>query len=327
MSSDVLRFGVVGLGMGMSRAGTIDGTEGAKLVAISDLVESRRNNAVEKFGCEAYEDYRDMLDKADIDVVMAMTPSGLHAEIGMEGAKRGKHVITTKPMDVSLEKCDALIKACEDNNVKLMVDFGERYGGQNKKIRRALELGVLGKVYFAELRMKWYRANSYYVGWHGTWKLDGGGSASNHGVHFIDLLQWFMGPVDSVMGHYGVYGHDENCETEDMTAAIVKFKSGALGTILTTTTYQGKGSLSMIEIHGEKGTIGKGPDVWEFVGEAPEVEVPPGPGNVIQDAIAVIQHGAEPAVDGYEGRKSVELIQAIYESARVGRELKLPLSH
>ena len=324
MSSNVLRFGVVGLGMGMSRAGTIAQTEGAQLVAVADLVEGRRKSAVEKFGCDAYEDYCEMLDRDDIDVVMAMTPSGLHATIGMEGAKRGKHVVTTKPMDVSLEKCDELIKVCEENNVKLMVDFGERYGGMNKKIRRAMEVGALGKVYLGELRMKWYRADSYYEGWHGTWELDGGGSVMNQGVHFVDLLQWFMGPVDSVMGHYGVYGH-ENCETEDMTAAIVKFKSGALGTILTTTTYNRKQQLSMIEIHGEKGVIGKGPDLWEFVGEEPEIEVPPGPGNVIQDAIRVINEGAEPAVDGYEGRKSVELNLAIYESARTGKEVKLPL--
>ncbi|MFQ6043879.1 MAG: Gfo/Idh/MocA family protein [Candidatus Poribacteria bacterium] len=324
MSSKVLGFGVVGLGMGMSRSGTIAQTEGAKLVAVADLIEERRNNAAERFGCDTYEDYREMFDRDDIDVGMAMTPSGLHAEIGMEAAKRGKHVITTKPMDVSLEKCDALIKCCEDNGVKLLVDFGERYGGMNKKIRRAMELSVLGKVYLAELRMKWYRADSYYEGWHGTWALDGGGSVMNQGVHFVDLLQWFMGPVDSVIGHYGVYGH-KNCETEDMTAAIVKFKSGALGTILTTTTYNRKQQLSMIEIHGEKGVIGRGPDVWEFVGEEPVVEVPPGPGNVIEDAIRVINEGAAPAVDGYEGRKSVELNLAIYESAKRGTEVKLPL--
>ncbi len=327
MSSDVLRFGVVGLGMGMSRAGMIAETEGAELAAVSDLVEDRRKNAVEKFGCEAYEDYGEMLDKADIDVVMAMTPSGLHAQIGIDSAKRGKHVITTKPMDISVESSDRLIKSCEENSVKLMVDFGERYGAQNKKIRRAMEQNVLGKVYLAELRMKWYRANSYYVGWHGTWRYDGGGSASNQGVHFIDLLQWFMGPVDSVIGHYGVYGHDiYHCEAEDTAAAIVKFKSGALGTILTTTTYNRKGNLSMIEIHGEKGVVGRAPEVWEFVDEAPEVEIPEGPSNVIQDAIAVIKDGAKPAVDGYEGRKSVELFQAIYKSAREGREIKLPLS-
>ncbi len=318
MSGDVLRFGVVGLGMGMSRSNTIATTEGAQLVAVADLVEGRRKAAAEKLGCDTYDDAIKMFERDELDVAMIMTPSGLHAKLGIEAAKRGKHVITTKPMDVNLDNCDALIRACEENHVKLLVDFGERYGEWNRKIRAALEMGALGKPILCELRMKWFRADSYYEGWHGTWELDGGGSVMNQGVHYIDLVQWFMGPVARVLGaHYGVYAH-EHCETEDLTSAIIEFKSGAIGTVLTTTTFPGD-SVSMVQIHGEKGVIGIDPHVWQFKEGEPEINLPPYPKNVIQDAIRVIRDGAQPAVDGYEGKKSVALNLAIYESARKGQ--------
>jgi len=318
-----LRFGVIGLGVGMSRARMVMEAKEAELVAVSDLIEERRQKAAESFGCDTYENYHEMLERDDIDVVMVMTPSGLHGKIGMDVAKAGKHVITTKPMDITLEACDALIETCEKENVKLMVDFGERYNGWNQKIKKAIEIGAIGDPILIEVRMKWWRSEEYYEGWHGTWELDGGGSIMNQGVHQIDLMQWFMGPVDSVCGHYGVYGH-KNCETEDLTAALVKFKNGAVGTILTTTTCP-KGKTTMIEIHGLKGVIGKGPQVWEFVGEEPQIEVEPHPKNIVEDAIQVIKYGAQPAVDGYEGRKSVEIILAIYKSSREGRWVKLPL--
>ena len=130
-----LRFGVVGLGMGMNRSGVIHSTDGAELVAVADLVEARRKAAEEKFGCESHDDALEMFDRDDIDVAMIMTPSGLHGKFGEEAARRGKHVITTKPMDVSVENCNSLIKTCEDNKVKLLVDFGERYGKHNRRIK------------------------------------------------------------------------------------------------------------------------------------------------------------------------------------------------
>ena len=322
MSTDILRFGVVGLGMGMSRSGTVASTEGAELVAVADLVEGRRQAAEEKFGCESHNDAIEMFERDDIDVAMIMLPSGLHGKFGMEAAKRGKNVITTKPMDVSLENCDALIKTCEENSVKLLVDFGERYGERNRRVRAALEMGALGKPILCELRMKWFRADSYYEGWHGTWELDGGGSIMNQGVHYVDLMLWFMGPVKRVIGaHYGVYAH-EHCETEDLTSAIVEFESGAVGNIVTTTTYPG-GNVSMVQIHGEKGIVGIGPEVWEFKEDEPEIDLSPYPANVVEDAIRVVQEGAAPAVDGYEGKRSVALNMAIYEASRTGKPVDL----
>ena len=317
---------MVGLGMGMSRSNMIATTDGAQLVAGADLIEERRKAAAEKFGCDTHEDAIEMFERDDLDVAMIMTPSGLHAKLGIEAAKRGKHVIVTKPMDVSTENCDALIRTCEENRVKLLVDFGERYGEWNRKVRAAIEMGALGKPILCELRMKWLRPDSYYEGWHGTWELDGGGSMMNQGVHYMDLMLWFMGPVERVVGaHYGVYTH-QHCETEDLTTAILQFKSGAVGTVLTTTTSpfdQKSDRVSMIQIHGEKGEVGIGPNVWHFKEEGPEINLAPYPENVIQDAIRVIREGAKPAVDGYEGKKSVALNLAIYESARTGRPVTL----
>jgi UDP-N-acetyl-2-amino-2-deoxyglucuronate dehydrogenase len=245
-------------------------------------------------------------------------PSGLHGKFGIEAAKHGKHVITTKPMDVSLANCDALIRATEENGVKLLVDFGERYGEWNRKVRAAVETGAIGKPILCELRMKWFRADSYYEGWHGTWELDGGGSIMNQGVHYVDLMLWFMGPVKRVIGaHYGVYAH-EHCETEDLTSAILEFENGAVGNVITTTTFPGD-SLSMIQIHGDKGVVGIGPSVWKFTDSEPEIELPPYPNSVIEDAIRVVREGAKPAVDGYEGKRSVALNMAIYEAARSGK--------
>jgi len=321
-----VRFGVVGLGMGMNRAGQIHRTNGAKLVAACDLVEDRLARAKSEFGCDTHTDYAEMIARDDIDVVWVMLPSGLHAQFGVQAAQHGKHVITTKPMDVTVEACDRLTAACADAKVGLMVDFEERYRPINRKIKRAIDDGLLGKVVLGEIRLKWWRGAGYYHGWHGTWKLDGGGSLANQGVHQLDLLQWFLGEVNSVTGHFGVYGGDEHreVETEDLVSALVKFKSGALGTILTTTTCP-KHQQTQVQVHGLEGIVGTGPDVWEFNQEGVDVALEPGPANTTEDCLRVLREGTRPACDGTEGRRTVELFNAIYKAAREGREVSLPL--
>ncbi|GIX07431.1 MAG: oxidoreductase [Candidatus Poribacteria bacterium] len=271
-------------------------------------------------------DYQEMIERDDVDVVWVMLPSGLHAEFGIKAAHCGKHVITTKPMDVTLEACDALIAACEKNNVQLMVDFEERFRPRNRKIKKAIEEGLLGHPILAEMRLKWWRSAGYYHGWHGTWKLDGGGSLANQGVHQLDLIQWFLGPAKAVYGHYGVYGGEEHreVETEDLVWGYIKFENGALGSILTTTTCP-KHQQTMVQVHGPRGIVGTGPEVWEFVEEGVDVEVEPGPRNTTEDCLRVLREGARPTCDGYEGRKTVELFNAIYWSGKLGREVELPL--
>ena len=145
-----LGFGVVGLGMGMNRATQIANTEGANLIAVADIDEDRCNNAAEKFGCDTYTDANKMFDRADIDVGIIMLPSGLHAKIGIEAANCGIHVIPTKPMDVSIENCDALIDACEKNGVKLLVDFQERYSEHNRRIQHVVQNKAIGEPIHCE---------------------------------------------------------------------------------------------------------------------------------------------------------------------------------
>ncbi|MBM4045008.1 MAG: Gfo/Idh/MocA family oxidoreductase [Planctomycetes bacterium] len=329
MAADEVRFGVVGLGMGASRCGTIVSTPGAKLVAVADLNPERGKKVSEKHKVDWHPEYERLLDRKDIDVIMVMTPSGVHAKMGIQAAQAGKHVITTKPIDVTLEAADALIRECERCRVKLVVDFESRYSADNNRIAEAIAAGKFGKLVLGEARVKWFRAQSYYDDWHGTWALDGGGSLINQSVHWIDVLLWFMGPVDYVSGKIGIHTH--RMETEDVGMAWLVFKNGAFGTILGTTTFPDT-LPARVEIHGDKGgaaTSNNKIDYWKFKDEPPADQQKPyvyhGPKNVIEDMVAVVREGKQPRVDGREGRRSLELVKAIYLSAQKGEIVELPL--
>jgi len=323
-------FGVVGLGMGRNRCELVSKTEGAALRAVVDVNEERAREVASKYGIDWYRDYDKLLAREDVDVVYVMTPSGLHAEMAVEAARAGKHAITTKPMCVSLKQADAMIRECRRAKVKLAVDFEARYISDMLRIRKWIDDGRFGKLILGEARLKWYRSQEYYSasGWRGTWRYDGGGSLMNQTVHLIDLLQWYMGPVDSVMGRVGVFAHQ--IETEDLGAAIIDFKNGAVGTILGTTTCP-KDTAFRIEVHGDRGLViaeGNRLQLSHFLDgeERMEEESLAGrPRNVVEDVIRAIREDGKPLVTGEEGRKSVELILAIYQSSISGRKVKLPL--
>jgi len=329
MKNDEVGFAIVGLGIGRSRSRFCVDTPGANLVAVCDLDEERGRQAAGEFDTTWYPDYRRALDRDDVDVVLVMTPSGSHASIGVEVAKAGKAVVTTKPIDVRLEAIDALIAECEKQGVLLATDFNFRYLANNVRIRECLDRGSFGKLILGEARLKWFRDDNYFAGWRGTWEHDGGGSLMNQGVHQVDLLQWFMGDVESVRGVTGVFAH-RDLETEDLAAAMLRFRNGALGTILTTTTFPEKGLQPVVEIHGDRGAASTargnllvwnvpdegGADDWEYAG----------PTNIIEDILGVLRDGKQPFVTGREARKSVELVLAVYESARTGREVTMPLT-
>ncbi|HID95682.1 MAG TPA: Gfo/Idh/MocA family oxidoreductase [Candidatus Latescibacteria bacterium] len=326
MNEEEIGIGVIGLGMGANRCEMVCHTQGARLVAVADINAERAERIANKHNVEWYTDYHCLLERDDVDVVYIMTPSGLHEEMSVEAAKAGKHVIVTKPIEVTLEKADRMIDECTKKGVKLAVDFEQRYVADNVKIWRAIREGKLGKLILGEVRMKWYRSQEYYEGWHGTWELDGGGSLINQTIHWIDLLQWFMGPVETVFGHTGVFAH--KIETEDLGAAILTFRNGAVGTILGTTTYH-TDSPPRIEIHGDRGSISTSNnriELWEFTdGYQPE-EIPEGsPQNVVEDMVSALKEDRNPRVSGREGRKSLEIVLAIYRSARTKKVVKLPL--
>jgi len=319
-------IGIVGLGMGANRARMATETPGVKLVAVCDVNEERAKTVSERHGCDMYLDYAKMLERDDVDVVHVMTWSGLHADHGMMAARAGKHVITTKPMDVTVAKCDALIEECRKAGVKLAVDFDSRYGDTWHTIKRAVDEGVLGKLVLGEARLKWFRTQGYYDdgGWRGTWKWDGGGALANQTVHFIDLLQWMMGFAETVYGDSGVYTH--KIEGEDMGLAILRFKNGARGAIVGTTTFP-QSPYCGVEIHGDKGGVltTKKETQWYWLeGYEPGDFQAKAPAMNVQDNMArAINEGLPIVVTGEEGRKSVVLLEAIRESAKSGQVVRV----
>lgn len=326
---DAIGFAVVGLGMGASRSRMIAQTEGARLVAVADIREERARKVAEELSCDAATDYHTLLDRSDIDVIMVMTPSGMHADVAIDALEAGKHVIVTKPMEVTLERADMIIEAAERTGRLLAVDFEARYFPTMVRIKRAILEGMFGKLILAEARLKWYRSQEYYErsGWRGTWRYDGGGSLANQTIHLIDLLLWFMGDVEEVdAAHIGVYAHE--IETEDLGMALLRFKNGAVGAILGTTTFP-RDAYSGVEVHGVDGGV----IAHVFVGDVEQwffrdsdrqpPDVTPRVRNVIEDVISALREGTPVEVDGREGRRSIELLTAIYRSAQEQRPVKL----
>jgi predicted dehydrogenase len=326
-----VRFGIVGTGMGASRAETASKTAGAKLVCVCDFVEERAKALANKLGCEYETSYEKMLERDDIDVVGVMTPSGMHADFSIMAVKAGKHVYTTKPMDILVERCDELIETAQKAGVILAVDFGERYSTSNKRVHKAIQTGVLGRMFLADLRMKWFRDQSYYdggspAGWRSKRRYEGG-SAANQGVHFIDLIQWFMGSVKTVIGKSATMNH--NIETEDLSVAILEFASGAYG-VLQTTTCSIPNIGSSLEFSGSKGTLSwrdSKVEMYHVEGKPDakleDIDVESGPSNIIEDMVSAVTKGTPVACDGNEGRKSVVIFNAIYESSKTGKPVNL----
>ena len=327
MSDQLLGFGVIGLGVGKSRAKMVIECPDAELIAVCDLDEERLNPFADEHGCDRHTDYREMAEREDVDCILVMTPSGLHCEMAIECLRRGKHVATTKPMDVRLDIIDRAIATAREQGRVLAVDFGRRYEEEPRRIRRAMQEGRFGTPILATIEMKWWRTEEYYAGWRGTWEFDGGGSLANQGIHQIDLVQWVMGPVRRVVGNYAVMAH-ENCETEDLGMALVEFESGALGSFVTTTTYEPQ-HVTRVSFHGTEGAVlldSEKAAIWQFKDEQEEEPLPPGPANIVEDMVLCIREGKEPACPGPEGRKSVEILRAILRSADRGEWVELPLA-
>lgn len=322
MTAPDVRFAVVGLGMGANRAREVAATSGAKLVAVCDIDQARLEKVMAEHGCEGTTDYHELLERGDIDVIYVMTPSGLHAKVAIDAARAGKHVITTKPIETTLERADAMIEACERAGVQLLVDFGNRYSAAANKVKAALEQGLFGDLILAEARLKWYRSDAYYneswQQWHGSWELDGGGSLINQTVHYVDLLCWYMGAPETVRGRIGVYNHD--IESEDMSLVMLHYPSGAEGVIVCTTTFPDSQPAG-IEIHGTRGGVlfrEGGIAFWKAEGDT---EAPACPACAADDMVKTLREGQPLWCDGREGRKSLALIRAIFESALNGERL------
>jgi predicted dehydrogenase len=344
-------FAVVGCGMIAGfHARAITEIPGARLVGgYSSRFEATETFAAEHGG-RAYRSLDELLGDPAVQVVNVCTPSGAHLEPAVAAAKAGKHVVVEKPLEITLERCDAVIRACDEAGVNLITIFPSRFSGANVALKRAIDAGRFGRLTLGDTYVKWWRTQQYYDGggWRGTWALDGGGAYMNQAIHNVDLLSWFMGDVAEVSAITATLAH-ERIEVEDVGVAALRFASGALGTIEATTSAF-PGLLKRTEVHGDAGSAIVEQDtikLWQFATEEPgdadllrefgEASATPGGAGdpkaishlghrlQLEDLIRAIENGGRPLVDGREGRKSVEIILAIYESSRTGRRVTLPL--
>lgn len=341
-----LRFALIGCGRIVSKhidALTSGAVPGAQLVAVCDENLSAAEKVAKPFGIPAFKDRFEMMEKMQdsIDVVSILTPSGLHAQHAIDMAAYRKHIVVEKPMALTLPDADRMIEACDRNGVRLFVVKQNRYNHPVKKLRSAVEEGRFGKMVLGTVRVRWCRTQSYYdqAKWRGTWAYDGGVFA-NQASHHVDLLQWMLGDVESVFAKTRTAL--VNIETEDTGVVVLKFKSGALGIIEATTASRPKDLEGSLSILGENGSVEIGGFAvnemkhWNFVDPRPEDESvvehyrnsPPnvygfGHTEYLNKVVESIREGRSALVDGLEGRKSLELINAIYESVETGKEVFL----
>jgi UDP-N-acetyl-2-amino-2-deoxyglucuronate dehydrogenase len=344
-------FAIVGCGMiaGFHIKALAD-LPGARVVALVDQVPglAQKFSASSGLHCDAYNELAPALARQDVDVVIICTPSGAHMDAAVAAARAGKHVVVEKPLEITVERCDNIINACDQNDVKLCTIFPSRFADANRALKAAVDAGRFGRLTLGETTCKWWRSQAYYDkgGWRGTWALDGGGALMNQAIHNVDLLLWMMGPATHVMGFTAMLAH-ERIEVEDTAVACLRFASGALGVMLAATSVH-PGLPKTIAIHGDRGTaIVEQEDVlrWDFEPELPEDKAvrqrfaqkvgasggasdPSAISHVyharqLADFVQSLETGSKPLVDGREGRKAVEVIRAVYESSRTGRPVEL----
>lgn len=336
-----IRIGLIGCGRISPRHLQVIGAlPDLKLIAVCDLVQEKAKKAAEASGAKPYQDYREMMAAEKLDIVTVLAESGAHARIGVEVAPHVGTLIVEKPMALTLGDADRLIEACDCNRTRLFVVKQNRYNKPVVKLRKALEAGRFGKMVMGTVRVRWCRGQEYYDQdkWRGTWK-DDGGVLTNQASHHVDLLQWMMGPVESVKAYTTT--RLVNIEAEDTGVAILRFASGALGVIEATTATRPKDLEGSLSILGEKASVVIGGfavnriETWNFADRIAEDEMiaqdsvsPPnvygyGHYEFYKDVLDCIKGGKRHMLDGLEGRKSLELINAIYESAATGEEVRV----
>ena len=339
------RIALVGCGrISGNHVAAIDKLDGLDLVAVCDTELSRAEAVAQPRGIPAFRTLEDMLAGADCDLVAICTPSGLHPAHGILAAKAGKHVVSEKPMATRLEDADALVHACDEAGVHLFVVKQNRLNPPIQLLRRAVEKGRFGRIYMANATVRWTRPQEYYTQapWRGTWEFDGG-AFMNQASHYVDLIQWLVGPVESVVAKTATLARQ--IEAEDSGAAVLRFRSGALGVIEVTVLTYPRNMEGSITILGEKGTVKIGGTAvnrvehWQFAeyddddkaveqlmqAANPASVYGSGHFGYYENVLAVLRGDARPETDGRAGRKSLELILGIYESAKLGRDVPLPL--
>lgn len=340
----MVKFGIIGAGViSKSHAMGISGVPGAEIGAICDIVPEKAKTLAAAYGVEKiYTNHHDLLADPEIDAVCVCVPSGLHGQIVMDAARAGKHILCEKPVEVTKEKIDEMVKVVEECDVKVACVFQRRIRAVSKYVKQTLESGVFGRVLMANAHMNYYRTPEYFLAadWRATWDMDGGGALMNQGVHGIDLICWLMGGAKQVSGIARTQFH--NIPVEDTAVAVVEYNNGAIGTI-TGATITKPAEKTQFDIYCENGTISFGDAgilKWNLNGEDVDVSsidteksvaanddptavLTNDHGVLIADLVHCIETDTMPAIGLNDARKSVELILAIYQSSREGRPITL----
>jgi UDP-N-acetyl-2-amino-2-deoxyglucuronate dehydrogenase len=332
-------FGIVGAGViAKTHAEAIGSLPDARVVAVTDI-DFERARAIAGVSSAAVEpDLAALLARPDVDVVAVCVPSGLHAEVATAAAAAGKHLVVEKPIDVTVAAADRLIAAARAAGVALTVISQHRFDPGLIELRRLLDAGALGRLVLGEASTKWYRSQAYYdsADWRGTWALDGG-SLMNQGVHYVDLLRWCLGPVTEVTALFGTSSHQ--VEVEDVALAMLRFASGAVGTLVSSTAVY-PGFAQRLEISGTGGSVvvEDGAIVYQGLRDGPGspgamvatgASSPAGGLDAsrhaaqIADLLTAIDTGREPTVTADSARDALEIVCAVYQSAREGRPVVL----
>ena len=350
--AEKLRFGIVGCGViGPVHAEAIASLPDAQLVSVVDLNPEKAQKLASQYGATPYTHLQHMLDSERVDVVIICTPSGLHGELACQIMRSGRHVIVEKPVEITREAIDEMLRVQQETGVKLAVISQHRFDPASRQVHDLVEEKAFGRLVLGNAIVPWWRSQEYYDSgdWRGTWKLDGGGVLMNQTIHSIDLLQWLMGPVKSVFGFTGTLAH--RMETEDVAVAVLRFANGALGTIAATTSAY-PGVTTRIEIFGDKGSAviendslaylhlarddkqgigayGATPQERKKADDSGSTSQNPAALSAgshalqIADMIRAIRENGTPLVDGYAARHPVEIILSIYESARIHKEVTI----
>ena len=318
--------------------------ERAELTAVCDVQQQALAAAAKRTSATPYADYREMLRNCDADAVVLCTPSGLHPEQTVMAAKAGFHVVTEKPMATRWQDGKRMVQECDTAGVRLFVVKQNRRNATLQLLKRAVAQGRFGRIYMVNINVFWSRPQAYYdsAAWRGTWEFDGG-ALMNQASHYIDLVDWLIGPVESVQAYLGTLARD--IEVEDTAVVGIRWRSGAMGSMNVTMLAYPKNYEGSITILGEKGTVRIGGVAvneiqhWEF--DAPHSDDEQiksasytttsvyGFGHPLyyDNVIKTLRGEAEPETDGREGLKSLELLIASYLSARDGRRIALPLEY
>jgi predicted dehydrogenase len=353
MMKETLGFGIIGCGnISGTHAAAISELPDAKLISVCDILPEKAKKLADQYHCSYDTSIESLLNRKDIDVICVCTPSGMHARHGILAARAGKHVIVEKPIEVSLAAANALITTCHQEGVVLSVISQHRFDDDIVKLKEAIQKGKLGQLNFGGSHTKWFRSQKYYDSgdWRGTWELDGGGALMNQSIHYIDLLQYIMGPVEEVFAYCTTRAHT-NIEVEDIGVATVRFASGAVG-IIEGNTAAFPGYYARLDIYGSDGSVViindkiqnwnlkcegvteadfgniQAEDTYSNSGAIKGWASTPGVWHTshlrqIADVVAAIKGGTSPKITGEEGLKPLSIILAIYASARTGKPVTL----